>query len=203
MKKHSIILILSFQAGMWFPGTSFSFDPPESILENCTTNEHIYFPTTIRTDVASIDRRKEAVRRALGISSSNPDYVTHMFNGQWFFEYENQNVVFAGYKIRSHYLQVAILLGGDQVTTILCNSSNLKQKKKSIHRKAPLWKEAIDSNIRIELGRESTVNDDSSNEIEYAQLDSLYEKGFILEDEYLAIRKRINDSYSQLDKADE
>jgi len=150
MKKLTglLLAILSMKA--------FANDLTQSVIDECTTNESIYFETKIRVnDSIGKDLKKDAVLRAVGYSTSNPDFVVKTFTGQWFYEYENEDAIFIGYKVRSHYLSVAVIYTPEGLSTIVCNSDNLKQKKWSIHRKAAPWKGTLDTAIRIEISNTS------------------------------------------------
>ena len=112
--------------------------------------------TKIRVnDGVGKDLKKAAVLEALGFSTSNPDFVVKTFTGQWFYEHENEDAIFIGYKVRSHYLSVTVIYTTEGFSTIVCDSDNLKQKKRSIHRKAAPWKGTLDTAIRIEISNVS------------------------------------------------
>jgi len=129
---------------------------PQSVIDECTTNESIYFETKIRVnDSIGKDLKKAAVLGAVGYSTSDADFVVKTFNGQWFYEHENEDAIFIGYKVRSHYLSVAVIYTPEGISTIVCNSNNLKQKKRSIHRKAAPWKGTLDTRIRTEISNVS------------------------------------------------
>ena len=163
---------------------------PTSVVESCTTNSKIYHKTILRTGAEiSKDQKRKAVFKALGFSTSNPNLATHNFRGQWFFERESDAAIYTGYKIRSHYLSTAVVYTDEGLVTIICDSENLKQGRTSIHKKAPLWKGTLDSNIRIELGQTAAFSDTNHQSIE--SLNQLYSKGLISREEYDAILSRI------------
>ena len=150
MKKLAVLLLSVFSIN------AIANDIPQSVIDECTTNESIYFETKIRVnDGVGKDLKKAAVLEAAGYSTSDPDFVAKTFNGQWFHEYENEDAIFIGYRVRSQYLSIAVIYTPEGFSTIVCNSDNLKQKKKSIHRKAAPWKGTLDSAIRIEISNVS------------------------------------------------
>jgi len=99
MKKFTLLAFFTFV----FPASASGL--PEEVVSTCTTNEAIYNTTDLRgAPNLTLSEKRNAVRRALGTSSSDPDFNTHMFKGQWFLEYETDDAIYAGYKVRSHYL---------------------------------------------------------------------------------------------------
>ena len=163
---------------------------PLSVVEECTTNERIYSPTQIRTNSNFTKEQKStAILKALGVSTSEPNYATQQFKGQWYYEHESEDAIFAGYQIRSHYLNVAVTFSDKGLITIICNSNNLKQKKNSIHRKAPLWKNTLDSRIRAELSNSQKASNSTKSSLK--SLSYLYKNGFVTKDEYETIKQRV------------
>jgi hypothetical protein len=124
------------------------------------------------------------------MAESSPGFVAHTFTGQWFFEYETDDAVYAGYKVRAHYLSTAVVFTDDGVWTLLCNSSNMDQKERSIHRKAPLWKGTLDGNIRIELGKATPKR--AELEPIRSSLASLKDMNVITADEYEDLMARLD-----------
>ena len=184
MKKYAVLLfsILSMNA--------IADDIPQSVIDECTTNESIYFETEIRVnDGVDKDLKKAAVLKALGVSTSDPNFAVKTFKGQWFYEYENEHAIFSGYKIRSHYLSVATIYTPKGLSTIVCNSENLKQTETSIHRKASPWKGTLDTKIRIEISNVSRAGNRSAIYID--KLNALKTSGFVTDNEYTRIKKRI------------
>ncbi len=103
----------------------------------CSITPLIADPTPLRIPPdLDIEEIKQAVIRALGPSSSNPNLYVTMIRGQWFIEEIIGNTIFVGLDIRSHHLSVAIIIENQQLTAALCNSNNLKQTPTFIHRKA-------------------------------------------------------------------
>ena len=140
------VLLVAFAAWTYAENTSHWGD--------CTTSEKIWY--TQRTHVPetlSLESVREAVLTALGKSSSDPSWFTQNLKGQWFFEHDTGDVLYAGLSVRSHYLQLAISYDSTEVVSIVCDSRNLKQSKRSIHRKVPGWKQKVDARIRMELGK--------------------------------------------------
>ena len=146
--------------------TGMSGEIPESVIAECTTNEKIYFKTLIRSN-ESINKvaKRSAILKAIGVPEANANFAIKMFKGQWFYEFESDDAVYVGYKIRSHYLSVAVIYNEKGLISILCNSDNLQQKKKSIHDKASAWKGALDQMIRVELARIS-INENEDSEVQ-------------------------------------
>ncbi|OBT12116.1 hypothetical protein A9264_02965 [Vibrio sp. UCD-FRSSP16_10] len=172
-----------------------SYSSASTIVEGCTTTPAIYHEQFIPTNsnMSKADKRS-AVLRSLGMSSSEESFATHNFKGQWFYERESESTIYAGYKVRTHYLSVAITYTDTGLSTILCDSLNLKQSKSSIHRKAPQWKGTLDSRIRIEEGKQSLIlMNESSNDINanIKALDLLMKNNYINKEEYLKIKSRI------------
>lgn len=129
-----------------------------AVSEACNTTTAIQYVSEIpNARSLSQEQQRRAVLRAIGDPESQANFFRENFVGQWFYEHEAENVVFAGYNIRSHYLGTAIVIESGAVYTLICRSSNMNQSSRSIHRKAPLWKEDLDSKIRIEMGREAAA----------------------------------------------
>lgn len=192
MKKFRISII--FTTILCFGAAVHAGVTPDSVAKTCTTTEEIYNSTTIHTnDNIQKEQKREAILKALGHSTSNPNFAVQNFKGQWFYEHETDDAVFAGYKIRSHYLKVAVIYSDLGLDTILCDSLNLRQSEDSIHRKAPLWKQTLDTRIRVEMANISTKEVPGSKEIssDIKMLDSLYSKGFLTKIEYEVIKERI------------
>lgn len=163
---------------------------PQSVVDECTTNSKTYHMSQIRSSSGTTrDQKRAAVLKALGISTSNPSLSTHNFTGQWFYERESGDAVYTGYKIRSHYLSVAVVYADEGLVTLLCDSLNMKQGERSIHKKAPLWKGTLESNLRIELGKVAVISNSTSPSIE--SLNQLLSQGLISQEEYDTILTRI------------
>ena len=178
-------------------------DAHSAIPESCTTTERIHFPTTSSTPpTLAPEQIREAVLVALGSADVDVSWARQTFTGQWFYEYEDEEALYAGYTIRSHYLRVAIILDSGELTTIVCDSRNLDQTKKKIHRKVPGWKGTLDNNIRIALGqaaeyyRNHPVSKKEGNmAVKLDNLESLRKSGVLTEQEYSGLRQRILDTY--------
>ena len=169
----------------------------------CTTSEPIQFETTFNIPPSlDYEQAREAVLVALGSADVDASWARDTFAGQWFYEYEDEDAVYAGYSVRSHYLRVAVILGGSEIATIVCDSRNLKQTERKIHRKVPGWKGTLDDNIRVALGQASAYYRDQAvdeEEVDMAtkldNLESLRRSGVLTEQEYTELRKRVVDSY--------
>jgi hypothetical protein len=176
---------------------------------NCTTSSKVQYPEVIPVpsdlEYAEINR---AIQSALGSNYNieSGSYVSREITGEWFSEYQDDKITYAGLTVRNHYLQLAIYADLQNVTTIVCNSNNLKQKSRSIHRKVPSWKSRLDNSIRIELARaassdtaeatntnalvdsneSATSTSKSASTIvnELTELGDLLAAGLITEDEY-------------------
>lgn len=149
MNEKSITLLTCLAFLFSVPLMAQSNFPP-----SCTTTEKIRFARTARIPpTLSRELTREAILVALGYADIDVSWARDTFAGQWFFEFEDEFALYGGYSVRSHYLQVAILMDEGKVTSIVCDSRNLKQKPKSIHRKVPNWKGTLDDNIRIALGQ--------------------------------------------------
>lgn len=168
---------------------------------NCTTTEKIHYSKTARIPTTlGYEQAREAILVALGQVDIDVSWARDTFAGRWFFEYEDDFALYAGYSVRSHYLQVAILIDADKVTSIVCDSRNLDQKPKSIHRKVPGWKGTLDDNIRIALGQAAEYyRDHPTNEQEdgmatqLENLNSLRRSGVLTDEEYRELRQRVID----------
>lgn len=167
---------------------------PATVIKDCSTNERIYFKSTIKTDALSKQQKRDAIFSAVGSPRSDPNFAARTFNGQWFYEREADDVIFVGFKVRAHYLGVAIMYGGPDVETYVCSSENLKQSNRSIHKKAPLWKETLDTKLKIELGKAAMRLSQPTNPRENSDisiLDALNKKGYLTPTEYSQIKSRI------------
>ncbi|NNE64240.1 MAG: hypothetical protein HKN34_09155 [Gammaproteobacteria bacterium] len=149
---------------------------PSSVVDECSTNPKIYYPTRIRVNANVTPEQKTAA-------------VMDALTGLWIYENDTMDAIYAGYHVKRHYLRFAIVLTDQGLTTIICDSENMKQREASIHRKAPQWKEALNSRIRTKI---STVSRDlKSNKIYLNNLTELRRKGFVTKDEYETIKERI------------
>ena len=163
----------------------------------CTTNERIHYPTEL-----SHKQARDAVLVSLGYADVDVSWARDTFAGQWFFEYEDEDTIYAGYSVRSHYLRIAIVVGEKAITTIVCDSRNLKQTERKIHRKVPLWKGTLDDNIRMALGqaseyfrRHSADQQDVDMATKLENLESLRRSGVLTNEEYETLRQRVIESY--------
>ncbi|WP_019025776.1 hypothetical protein [Colwellia piezophila] len=154
-----LILLITFITGCTTVSSdsdmkTLSATIPSSVLTDCTTNASTFFETSLRTneDLGN-DEKRSAILKSIGISTSNPNFAVKTFKGQWFLEFETPDAIYVSYKVRSHYLQVAVFYTPRGLDTIICNSRNLKQSDSSIHKKAPIWKESLNSRIRSELSQ--------------------------------------------------
>jgi len=176
-----------------------------SLPPDCTTSEKIQYSRSSRIPpVLSREQAREAVLVALGYSDLQVSWAKDTFSGQWFFEFEDEFAMYAGYAVRNHYLQVAIFLEEDRLTTIVCDSRNLKQKSYSIHRKVPGWKGTLDDNLRLALGQASEYfraqsEEDVAAEIatQLDNLESLRRSGVLTDEEYRELRSRIIDEQTR------
>jgi hypothetical protein len=189
-----------------FMSLAFLFAMPLSYAQDlippsCTTTEKIHFARSARIPPElNSERVREAVLVALGYADVDVSWARDTFAGQWFFEFQDEFAIYAGYSVRSHYLQVAVLIEQDKVTSIVCDSRNLKQSAKSIHRKVPGWKGTLDDNIRIALGqaaeyyrRQPTNEKDEAMATQLENLNSLRRSGVLTNEEYENLRQRVID----------
>jgi hypothetical protein len=180
--------------------TSYAQDviPPD-----CTTTEKIHFSRTTRIPSAlSGEQAREAILVALGYADVDASWARDTFDGQWFFEFQDEYAIYAGYSVRSHYLQVAVMLDGEKVNSIVCDSRNLKQSEKKIHRKVPGWKGTLDDNIRIAFGQAAeyyrnhpTSSQEGEMAAELENLDSLRRSGVLTDEEYKTLRQLVFDRH--------
>jgi hypothetical protein len=150
---------------------------PASVIEECTTNEKIYYPTLIRVNSNITDEQKASA-------------IMESLSGPWIYENESEVAIYAGYHVRTHYLKFAIVFNEKGLITIICDSSNMKQKEDSIHRKAPQWKESLNTRIRARIA--DIVIALKSGEIHLKNLSDLYANGFVTKEEFEKIKNRIN-----------
>ena len=192
----------------YFLGLTLLFLAPfghaqSQIPPDCTTTEKIHFARTARVpQILSDDQVREVVLVALGYADVDASWVRNTFTGQWFFEFEDEFAMYAGFSVRSHYLQVAITLEDGKLTSVVCDSRNLKQKAGSIHRKVPGWKGTLDDNIRVALGqaaeyyRKNPVNsEEEAMAKELENLESLHRSGVLTDEEYTKLRQRVIDNF--------
>jgi hypothetical protein len=188
-----VALVLGVFAGSAFAATKVEETEPP-FQADCTTTPKIQFLERMRiSDNMDSDATREAVLVALGKSTSNPNWATQNLKGQWYYEYGSEELLYSGLSIRSHYLQLAIHYDDKAVSTIVCNSINLDQTEKKIHKKVPLWKAMLDSRIRMQLGKASenirTAGPGVSREI--ADLQNLHDKGLITDAQFEEIKESI------------
>ena len=163
---------------------------PTSVYSMCTTNSRIYNQKSIHSPMnLSKKQKRVAVLKALGIADSSAGFAVKNFKGQWFYEHDSEDAIFASYTIRSHYLNVAVIYTPQGLDTIICNSTNLKQTAKSIHRKAPVWKDTLDNNIRIELSDTARFSKPTKKGL--AELKELHSIGVVTDKEFSEMKKRI------------
>lgn len=190
------ILAAVFLMVFWlsaFTSNIYASQNSKIIKDECTTNSNIYYLKKFRVGQGfTLEQMKAAVLLALGKSTTNPNYETQWLKGQWFHEYTIKNIIFTGYQVRSHYLKVAVQVTPKNVTTIVCDSSNLRQDEDSIHRKVPVWKKQLDTKIRIELGKATAQNNQQPGSLELEQLNNLRKKGVITEAEFRIFKARLN-----------
>ena len=186
---HVVVLVVGF---LFIRGLHAE-ELPASVVQACTTNIKIYFTTRLQTNPGMTKGQKRtAILKALGASTSEPNFAVQNFKGQWFYEYESGDAIYTGYKIRSHYLSVAVVFTDKGLNTVVCNSSNLRQSEKSIHRKAPLWKETLDTKIRVQVADISLSKQASNADLD--RLNALHANGFVTQEEYENIKNRIKDN---------
>ena len=132
----------------------------ETLYSECTTTEKIYYTEnfTLPDDLNKHNFR-DAVYYALGnvYSAADGGFISDQKAGEWYYESEADDVIYAGIDIRQHYLQVAISYSDDRLESVVCDSRNLKQSNRSIHRKVPGWKATLDAEIRMALRRAASA----------------------------------------------
>jgi len=148
-----------------------------------------------------LEQVNRAIRTALGgeYSVRSDRWVDQEIKGQWYFEGQGDRLIYGGFSVRSHYLQLAITYDETEVISVVCDSINLKQTSSSIHRKVPQWKTRLDSKIRQELGQVSGLADmqDPGTKLaideladDLVKLDGLRKAGVISVDEFTALKER-------------
>ena len=73
-------------------------------------------------------------------------------NNPWKYESRSNDVIYAGYNVRSHYMRVAIDYSGTYVTYDIVDSKNLDQEDGYIHENALIWLGRLDDRVRYALG---------------------------------------------------
>jgi hypothetical protein len=193
MKRIVAAIVLGAFAGLAHAAKQIE-QPVPPFQADCTTTTKIQFLEIITVPGnMNLDATRESILLALGKSTSNPNWAAQNFNGQWYYEYGEDEVLYSGLSIRSHYLRLAIHYDDEAVSTIVCDSTNLDQTEKRIHKKVPLWKARLDSRIRMELGRASeairTAGPGVSREL--ADLQNLRDKGLITDAQFEEIKESI------------
>ena len=169
---------------------------------DCTTADTIQFANSMRVPQELNSKQvHDVVLVALGSADVEVSWARDTFDGQWFLEYQDDSVMFAGYSVRSHYLQVAIMFADDKITTIVCDSRNLNQSDRKIHRKVPGWKGTLDDNIRIAMGQAAEYyrqqpksESDESLASRLDHLNALQRSGILTDEEYRDLKQRILDN---------
>lgn len=175
-------------------------NPPQGPFPSeCTASQHIWheFVEPIPSHLNGHQAR-DAVMMSLQGSGVLPDWANTPFSGDWRYEYQEDGTIYAGLTIRSHYLRSAIMFDGKAARSIVCDSRNLDQSRRSIHRNVPTWKAVLDDNIRIAMRQAAehykSLSFDASNgefRIQSTHLDALYQSGILTKNEYEEIKKRI------------
>jgi hypothetical protein len=76
---------------------------------------------------------------------------------RWFVESFAPGVIYAGYKLSTLYLRVAIQFADQTVTTDVVESQHLHQGDNSIHHTALRWMDDLETSIRRVLGTVSAA----------------------------------------------
>lgn len=173
--------------------------PQGSVPSECTASKHILYefvepiPSHLNNQQA-----REAVMMSLKGSGVVPGWANTPFAGEWRYEYQEDRAIYAGLTIRSHYLRSAIMFDGKAAKSVICDSRNLDQGPRSIHRNVPTWKAVLDDNIRIAMRQAAehyeTPSFDASNDksrIQTTHLNALYESGILTKKEYEEFKQRI------------
>ena len=168
----------------------------------CTASKEIWHEFT-----ASIppDLNDQQAREAIEVSLQGPDVLTRETSAnpdrEWRYEYQDDDAIYAGLTVRSHYLRAAIMLDTDEVRSIVCDSRNLRQSNWSIHRNVPIWKAFLDDNIRIALRQAAENYEDSSfqgvderTRTQTNYLNALFEWGILTKEEHEQIMQRVADN---------
>jgi len=120
----------------------------------CTTTEVIQFPYTIPASEFTAEQQRRIVEAAVYYKRTEPKWDDYLSpSNAWKYERESDGVIYIGMNRRSHYLQIAATLSDAGITTIVCDSSDLKQKETSIHKKVPGWKDTLDKEIALRAQR--------------------------------------------------
>jgi len=176
--------------------------PQEPSPAECTASKSIWHEFTEPIPPNLNDRQ---ARAAIEVSLRGPDILTHEKsdnpNWEWRYEYQDDDAIYAGLTVRSHYLRTAVILDAEEVRSIVCDSRNLDQGRYSIHRNVPIWKAVLDDNIRIALRQAAENQEDSSfngvNELTKTQrnhLNALSEWGILTKAEYEQLMQRVTDN---------
>jgi hypothetical protein len=87
-----------------------------------------------------------AIRNGVAASNRRP-------GAGWFVESSQPGSIVAGYRVKSHYLQVAIDYSETRVASRITGSDNLDQDEDSIHKRALQWQRQLDGYIYQELSK--------------------------------------------------
>lgn len=173
--------------------------PENQTASECTTKTGIQYEFTEKAppELNSAQVR-EAVMASIGKAGNRPPWAKHEFAGDWYYEYDDDAVIYSGFVVRSHYLRVAIILSAEEVRTIVCDSRELGQSRWAIHRNVPIWKATLDDNIRVAMrqaaqfySEPSSDNPDDTSTSQLYHLDALYHSGALTMSEYQEIKQRV------------
>ena len=155
--------------------------PPEL---NCTTTRSVQFFRAI--DIPE-ERTSNSSRIAILAALENDQMWT------WRHERTEGKTTYVGLKVRSHYIQAAIIQNQGEIITILCDSKNVRQRKTSIHRNVKKWKEDLDKRIHSQLLKAPDERSRSEPNIsdEVLQLLRLHKKGIVTDAELEMLLRRL------------
>ena len=92
---------------------------------------------------------RQAIRTAISLSNRSSTWA----GGSWAVERTMPDVIIAGLRVRTHYLQVEIPYSATNVSTRIISSYNLDQKGGRIHKRALAWQGRLEAYIYQELGK--------------------------------------------------
>ena len=126
------------------------------LFGECTTAPSTYFESKIEPDNSmNAESMRSIAITVLGKTTSK--------KGQWFYEKENENIIFSGYKTRDLYLNVAIIVTENEISTVVCDIKNLNQRnvlnqrklanqrKNYIDKRVLKWKMELNKLIKSEM----------------------------------------------------
>ena len=116
------------------------------IVSACTSAKIIPSPPMEPTRGATLAQIETAIRNGVAQSNRRP-------GSGWFVEGSKPGSIVAGFRVKSHYLQVTIDYSETRVASRITGSHNLDQDEDSIHKRALAWQRQLDGYVYQELSK--------------------------------------------------